>query len=155
VIAGRDDPARLASAKQLGFSRTVDVGEAALADALRRAGESAPFDIVIEATGVPALVPAALDILQQDGTLVVVGIHPRPAAIDLTRLVRAGQTIRGSYRAPLATWPRVLAAMAAEPERFRSLISHRLLLVQAAEGFDAMRSRTATKVMLRPESGKP
>jgi threonine 3-dehydrogenase len=155
VLAGRDDAARLARARALGFSRTVDVGEASLADALREAGEAEPFDIVIEATGVPALVPVALDLLQQDGTLVVVGIHPHPATIDLTRLVRAGQTIRGSYRAPLATWPRVLAAIAEEPERFRSLISHRLPLARAAEGFDAMRSRAATKVIIQPAADTP
>jgi threonine dehydrogenase-like Zn-dependent dehydrogenase len=150
VLAGRDDGSRLACARALGFPKAVDVGDAPLAVALRAAGETEPFDIVIEATGVPALVPIALDLLQQDGTLVVVGIHPRPATIDLTRLVRAGQTIRGSYRAPLATWPRVLAALAADPERFRILISHRLPLARAAEGFDAMRAHAATKVMLQP-----
>jgi threonine 3-dehydrogenase len=152
VIAGRDDGARLASAAALGFRRCVDVGDAPLADALAAAGEAMSFDVVIEATGVAALVPVALDLLQQDGTLVIVGIHSRPGTIDLTRLVRAGQTIRGSYRAPLATWPRVLAAIAAEPERFCRLISHRLPLADAIGGFEAMRSRAATKVMLLPEA---
>jgi threonine 3-dehydrogenase len=155
VLAGRDDGSRLACARALGFPKAVDVGDKPLAAALRAVGEAEPFDIVIEATGVPALVPVALDLLQQDGTLVVVGIHARPAAIDLTRLVRAGQTIRGSYRAPLATWPRVLAAIAADPERFRTLVSHRLPLARAAEGFDAMRSRAATKVMLQPVTDAP
>jgi threonine 3-dehydrogenase len=152
VLAGRDDESRLACAAALGFPHGVDVGDKPLAEALKAAGHEAPFDIVIEATGVAALIPAALDVLCQDGTLVVVGIHSHPASLDLTRLVRAGQTIRGSYRSPVATWPRVVARLAAEPERFRKLITHRLPLDRAVEGFDAMRRREAMKVMIRPQA---
>ena len=152
VLAGRDDAARFAVARALGFDRLVDVGARPLAEALAEAGEDRPFDTVIEATGVARLVGEALAVLDQDGTLVVVGIHSRAASLDLVRLVRSGQTVRGSYRAPLATWPRVLAAVAAEPERFRRLISHRLPLAAALDGFAAMRDRSGVKVMLRPET---
>jgi threonine 3-dehydrogenase len=152
VIAGRDDGARFACAHALGFAATIDVGDRPLAEALRAAGEGRAFDVVLEATGVASLVPQALEVLDQDGTLVVVGIHSRPASLDLTRLVRAGQTIRGSYRAPVAKWARVLAHIAAEPERFRALITHRLPLTEAVAGFEAMRDRTAVKVMLNPQT---
>lgn len=152
VIAGRDDAARFAAASALGFMVQVDVGARPLAEALAAAGEGRPFDAVIEATGVARLVGETLDVLDQDGTLVVVGIHSRPASLDLVRLVRSGKTVRGSYRAPLATWPRVLARLATEPERFRKLISHRLPLAAALDGFAAMRDRSGVKVMLRPET---
>ena len=151
VLAGRDDAARFAAARALGFDRHVDVGALSLAEALVVAGEGRPFDAVVEATGVARLVGEALAVLDQDGTLVVVGIHSRPAALDLVRLVRSGQTVRGSYRAPLATWPRIVARLAAEPGRFRRLISHRLPLEAALDGFAAMRDRSGVKVMLRPE----
>ncbi|MBN8939014.1 MAG: alcohol dehydrogenase catalytic domain-containing protein [Rhizobiales bacterium] len=151
VLAGRDDAARFACAHALGFPATVDVGNRPLAEALRDSGQGQAFDVVIEATGVAALIPEALGVLDQDGTLVVVGIHSRPASVDLTKLVRAGQTIRGSYRAPIATWSRVVARLSAEPERFRKLITHRLALAEAPRGFAAMRDRSGVKVTIDPQ----
>lgn len=152
VLAGRDDAARFACAHALGFSATIDVGDRPLIGALRDSGQDQPFDVVMEATGVAALIPEALGVLDQDGTLVVVGIHSRPASLDLTRLVRAGQTLRGSYRAPIATWSRVIERLAAEPERFRMLITHRLPLAAALDGFAAMRDRSGVKVMIDPRT---
>ncbi|QCI69301.1 alcohol dehydrogenase [Phreatobacter stygius] len=151
VLAGRDDAARFACAHALGFPATIDVGDRPLAEALRTGGQDRAFDVVIEAAGVAALIPQALDVLDQDGLLVVVGIHARPASLDLTRLVRAGQTIRGSYRAPIATWSRVVDRLSAEPERFRRLITHRLPLSEALDGLAAMRDRSGVKVMLDPQ----
>lgn len=144
TIAGRDDAARLACARALGFTDTVD----ALADdePLAPAG----FDVIFEATGVPEVASAAQRLLAPGGVLVICGIHARPASFDLTAMVRLEQSVVGSYRAPVARWGEVVAAIAAAPERFRKLISHRLPLSEALEGFALMRSRAAIKVMLQP-----
>lgn len=152
VLAGRNDAARFACAHALGFAATVDVGDRPLVEALRAGGQDRPFDVVVEATGVAALIPEALGVLDQDGTLVVVGIHSRPASLDLTKLVRAGQTLRGSYRAPIATWSRVIEQLSAGPERFRKLITHRLPLAEAPDGLAAMRDRSGVKVMIAPQT---
>ena len=108
------------------------------------------FDVVIEATGVPAIVQPALDVLELRGVLVICGIHPRPASVDLTRLVRAQQQIRGSYRAPLSTWPRALAFLRDNAKAAQAMITHRLPLDRAIEGFELARSRVASKVVIVP-----
>ncbi len=144
TIAGRDDAARLACARALGFADTRDAltGDAPL--------EPAGYDVIFEATGVPEVASAAQRLLAPGGALVICGIHARPASFDLTAMVRLEQGVVGSYRAPVACWSEVIAAIADEPERFRKLISHRLPLSEAFDGFALMRNRAAIKVMLRP-----
>ncbi|MDP3408512.1 zinc-binding dehydrogenase [Bosea sp. (in: a-proteobacteria)] len=150
VIAGRDDAARLATLRALGFPDTVDTAGRSLSGALAAAGLPSRFDVVIEAAGVPALVPEALELLALRGVLTICGIHARPAMIDLTKLVRRHQQIRGSYRAPLETWPRVIAFLAADPQRMRLLISEAVPLADAVAAFARAKSRTASKIMLLP-----
>ena len=150
VIAGKDDAPRLGVLRAMGFVDTVDAGELPLAEALASHLVQRKFDVVIEATGSPAVVQPALDMLRKRGILVIVGIHARPASIDLTRLVRSHQQIRGSYRAPVATWTRVIAFMQRNPERIRSMITHRLALDRAVEGIELSRTRAASKVLIVP-----
>jgi len=148
VIAGKDDAPRLECLRRMGFDGTVDVGERTLEEALAPYLAQGRFDVVLEATGVTAIVQQGLNVLRKRGVLVVVGIHPEPVSVNLTRLVRDHQQIRGSYRAPAATWPRVLRFVGENVELVRQMISHRLPLEQAIEGLELSRSKVATKVMI-------
>jgi threonine dehydrogenase-like Zn-dependent dehydrogenase len=148
VIVGKDDAPRLEALREMGFADTVDVGERTLQEALAPHLAHGKFDVVIEATGAPPLVQQGLDVLRKRGVLAVVGIHPQPVSVNLTRLVRDHQQIRGSYRAPVATWPRVLKFLAENVELVRRMISHRLPLERAIEGLELSRSKGAAKVMI-------
>jgi threonine 3-dehydrogenase len=148
VIVGKDDGPRLECLRRMGFEDAVDVGGRTLEQALAPYLARGRFDVVIEATGVPAVVQQGLDVLRKRGVLVVVGIHPGPASVNLTRLVRDHQQIRGSYRAPVATWPRVLGLLAANASLAREMISHRVPLERAIEGIELSRRKSASKVMI-------
>jgi len=149
VICGHNDAARLKTLNELGFANTVDTAGTTLSQALLPFLARGKFDVVIEATGAPQVIPEALASLKKRGILVVAGIHPRPAAIDLTQLVRNHQQVRGSYRAPIATWHRVLNYLAANQDRVRRLITHRFDLADAEEGFALARDKIASKVVIR------
>ncbi|MGH6761028.1 MAG: zinc-dependent alcohol dehydrogenase [Phyllobacterium sp.] len=148
VICGRDDDARLGTLNALGFKATVDTKERSLAEALQPFIEHGKFDAIIEATGAPQIVEEALPFLKKRGIFVIAGIHPRPATIDLTLLVRQHQQIRGSYRAPVETWSRVLSFLSSNQERVRKLITHRVDLADAERGFEFARNKMASKVMI-------
>jgi threonine dehydrogenase-like Zn-dependent dehydrogenase len=113
-------------------------------------GVDARFDVVFEATGVARSIHDGLEVLRFGGTLVTLGIHHAPVAVDVTRLVRQQQQLRGSHRAPRSTWERVLRFLAEHGEKLRPMITHRFALAQAAQAFDLARSRRASKVMIRP-----
>lgn len=150
VIAGRDDAARLATLRALGFDDVVDTAGSSLREALEKSGLPLSYNVVIEAAGVPAVVGEALEVLALRGVLAICGIHARPASIDLTALVRKHQQVRGSYRAPLATWPRVIRYLGENAGRVSKMISAELPLPQALEAFAQAKSRSASKIVLRP-----
>ncbi|MCQ4160338.1 alcohol dehydrogenase catalytic domain-containing protein [Roseomonas sp. GC11] len=150
VLAGVGDAARLATARAVCGATAIDLAGTDLPAALAAAGQSAPFDAVIEAAGATPAIEAGLLRLRKGGRLVVAGIHARPAPIDLTRLVRMEQSIHGAYRAPIADWSRVLAFMLRNTEKVRAMVTHRLPLAEAMRGFALSQSREAAKVILRP-----
>lgn len=145
VVMGRDDGPRLARLAAVGFDHMIDTADVEMKTALSK---FEPFDAIIEAAGVPELVGATLPFLKKRGIFTVVGIHARPAEIDLTSLVRMHQQIRGSYRAPAAGWDSVIAFLAHHQDLMRQLISHILPLSDALVGFEAADSREASKVIL-------
>ena len=151
VVAGHEDAPRLAVLRQLGFSDLVDFAEAGMAPGLAPYLSAGKFDVVFEATGAAAVIAPALQALKPHGVLVITGIHAQPVAIDLTLLVRNHQEIRGSYRAPESAWPQVVAFMRDHHALLRHMITHRLSLSRAAEGFTLARNKLATKVMLQPD----
>ena len=148
VICGRDDAARLDRVRALGFGQVADSLGRSLAEALAPWTGDRAFDVILEATGAPSVIPEALALLARRGRLVVVGIHPAPAQVDLTALVRNHQQIRGSYRAPVATWAEVLAFLQADPERLRAMISHRFPLSRAEDAVAMAGGKQASKVMV-------
>lgn len=98
----------------------------------------------------PAVVQQGLEVLRRRGILVVCGIHPGPVSVNLTRLVRDHQQIRGSYRAPLATWSRVIDFVNKHAELVRQMITHRVPLERALDGFELARNKAASKVLIVP-----
>jgi threonine 3-dehydrogenase len=148
TIVGKDDPDRLACLRALGFERLIDLSDRTLAEAT---GQD-KFDVVFEATGVPATINHGLGVLRRWGILVVCGIHAAQAPVDLNRLNREQLQIRGSNRASRATWARVVELLAREGERLRPMITHRLPLERALEGFELARQKVASKVMILPNA---
>lgn len=87
-VVGIDrDPARLAQARALGLKHLVEAGkDAPVAEVLALTGADGAR-IVIEATGVPALVPQALRYARRGGDLVLLG-SPRGAHVaDMTPML--------------------------------------------------------------------
>lgn len=150
VVVGKDDAQRLASMQSLGFDQTIDLADGDLASQAKRYIGADTFDIVFEATGVPVALQQGLDVLRHFGVMVTCAIHAVPAAFDVTQFVRAQQQLRGSAVASEATWDTVLGVLAASGDQLRTMITHRVPLDRALEGFELARQKAASKVMLLP-----
>lgn len=148
VVVGNNDRLRLETLNTLGIANTADSAERSLTEAVSHWTEQGLFDVVIEAAGVSSLVPEALSLLRKRGVLVIAGIHATPVSIDLTSLVRDHKQIRGTYRAPVDAWPQVIAYLSQHRERVAHMISARLPVSQAHEGFRLAAAKSASKVIV-------
>ncbi|MBR0681083.1 alcohol dehydrogenase catalytic domain-containing protein [Roseomonas eburnea] len=150
IVAGRADAPRFEVLRSLGVTDTIDVAEGPLADQVLALTGGRPVDVVLEATGHPPSITDALPVLKRGGVLVVAGIHAAPLSLPLTTFVRNRHQLRASHGSEHATWERVIALLARDPEAFRPMITHRLPLERGLEGFELARQRAASKVILTP-----
>jgi len=149
TVVGRDDGPRIECLQSLGFDRAIDTKTEPLEAQLARQG-GAGFDVVFEAVGIAATLTQGLSLLRKGGVLVVAGIHPAPVTIDVTRMVRDQQQLRGTHRASRAIWERVVRLLAEKGPMIRPMITHRVPLDRAVEGFDLARRKLASKVIVLP-----
>ena len=150
LVSGRADAPRFDVLRALGFHDLIDVAEAPLAEQVHALTGGRAVDVVLEATGVPASINEGLAVLKKGGVFGVVGIHAGALTLPLTEFVRMRWQLRASDGAERATWDKVMAMLAAAPEAFRPMITHRLPLSRGIEGFELARQRAASKVMLTP-----
>ena len=145
TVIGHNDAARFATLRNMGFDRLID-----LADDPAALNSTGPNDVAIEAAGAPAAVNLAIAALRLRGTMVAVGIHAKDVPIDLTQLTRRQLSLVGSARGTHDIWLETIAALGENPDLFAKMVTHRLPLTQALEGFAAGHRREASKVLLLP-----
>jgi succinate semialdehyde reductase (NADPH) len=129
---------KLAAAKELGATDAVNAAQGdPVAEVLTITGGRG-VDVAIEALGRPETVVNAFTMTRDGGRVVVVGIAPgtTTAGIEITRLVRRGIQLMGSYGSRVRTdMPDVLGLAAhglASPSR---AISRRYRLEQADDAY--------------------
>jgi threonine 3-dehydrogenase len=150
AVVGLSDAVRLEALRAAGITQLFDM---AMEGTAQRLAETAGggFDIVVEAAGVPEVINQALGLLRAQGVLAIAGMGEKPASVDILKLVKNRLQIRGVSRIPPSVWPSVVGALAADPDSFKPLISHKLPLSRALEGFELCRTGEASKVLLLPD----
>src|SRR6266404_5380870 len=106
---------KLEAAKGLGASSTVNAAQGDAVAAVNALTNSRGVDVAIEALGRPETVVNAFMMTRDGGRVVVVGIAPgtTTAGIEITRLVRRGICLMGSYGSRVRTDLPELLALAA------------------------------------------
>ncbi|WP_327319877.1 NAD(P)-dependent alcohol dehydrogenase [Streptomyces sp. NBC_01235] len=95
IIAVDKVAERLALAKELGATHTVDAGQAALGEAIAEITGGQGADGIVETTGSTAVLRQGVDALAARGTLVVVGAPPfgTEVALDVNGLLGGKQVV--------------------------------------------------------------
>lgn len=115
--------ARLHRAKKLGVEETVDTSRAALATAVDAFTGGDGAAVVVEATGVPALVREALELVAHSGTVVVVGISDGEVSIPVGLFSRKEINILGS-RNNTGLFPDSVDLVRRHADRLAPLVTH-------------------------------
>ncbi|WP_416564082.1 zinc-binding dehydrogenase [Nocardia testacea] len=132
---------KLTAVAKLGATHTINSATEDVVARVRELTGGHGVDVAFEALGSAATFATALDILDDGGRAVVVGIAPAGATgtVDLARLVRRKLQIRGSYGAKARTdMPALLRMVAANTVRPQEVITRRYPLGRADEAYGAL-----------------
>lgn len=142
---------RLALAADAG-AEPVDANERHPATVLAEVTEGRGADVVIEAVGTPATFERAVGIARRGGHVVVVGMYAGESVnVQLGVYWARALTVRFAGVCPVHQWwERVMALVGSGGIDPTPLISHRLPLDRAPEGYALFARRKATKVVLIP-----
>ena len=139
---------RLGLAAALGATRTVNVTREKLADVQQELNMSEGFDVALEMSGAPSAFQNILDNLCHGGRIAVLGIPAKNYSIDWEKVIFNMITIRGVYgREMYETWYKMSVFIESGLD-LSPIITHRLSIDDFQQGFDAMESGEAGKVVL-------
>ena len=145
------EPGRLELAASVG-AVPVNARERHPASALAEATDGRGADVVLEVVGTPSAFESAVGVVRRGGRVVVVGVYAGESVeVQLGVYWARALTLRFSGICPVhAWWGRAMDELAAGRIDPSPLISHRLPLEEAADGYALFDSREATKVVLLP-----
>lgn len=142
------NPYRLELAKKVGVTRVVDASKEKLSDIIHELGMVGGFDVGLEMSGSQKAFNDMIDAMYTGGKIALLGILPSNAAIDWTKVIFKGITIRGIYgRMMFETWYK-MQAMIQSGLDVTPVITHKFKIDDYKEGFEIMRSGNSGKVIL-------
>lgn len=148
VVVSDPNPYRLELARRLGATRTVRVPDQSIAEVQKSLGMKEGFDVGLEMSGSPEALNDMLRNMCHGGKVALLGIQPPGTAVDWDLVVFNGLTLKGIYgREMYETWYK-MTMMIQTGLDISPVITHRLPYTRFQEGFEAMRSGLAGKVVL-------
>ena len=107
------------------------------------------FDIGLEMSGSPAAFDEMVEVMIMGGNIALLGIPAEKALVDWSKIIFKALTIKAIYgREMFETWYKMLAILNSGLD-LRPIITHHFAVEQFEEGFKAMQSGQAGKVILR------
>eukprot|EP00446_Apocalathium_sp_SHHI-4_P002094 CAMPEP_0177189186 /NCGR_PEP_ID=MMETSP0367-20130122/20132_1 /TAXON_ID=447022 ORGANISM="Scrippsiella hangoei-like, Strain SHHI-4" /NCGR_SAMPLE_ID=MMETSP0367 /ASSEMBLY_ACC=CAM_ASM_000362 /LENGTH=414 /DNA_ID=CAMNT_0018636703 /DNA_START=59 /DNA_END=1303 /DNA_ORIENTATION=- len=150
---------RLNLARECGASLAINVGGASdggtamLQHTMKELGMTEGFDVGMEMSGVPSAVSSMLETLNVGARVALLGIPSKQFPINWDHVIFKGLEIKGIYgREMFETWYKMQSMLVGGlDERIAPVITHRFNVEQHDEGFHAMLSGQAGKVVLNWE----
>lgn len=139
---------RLAMAKEMGASATINVQTQSLSDEMKKLKIEDGFDVVLEMSGSGKALQNAVEVTRHGGEIIILGIVPANAQIDWHKVIFKMLTLKGIYgREIFKTWYQVTHLLQSGLDVSR-VITHRFPADDFQKGFDVMVSGKSGKVIL-------
>ncbi|TLU64670.1 L-threonine 3-dehydrogenase [Thalassotalea litorea] len=139
---------RLDLARKMGATRAVNVSKENLKDVMDELGMTEGFDVGMEMSGVPVAFSDMLENMNNGGKIAMLGIPGQDMAIDWSKVIFKGLTIKGIYgREMFETWYK-MASLIQSGLDLSPIITHHFPIDDFQQGFDAMLSGNSGKVIL-------
>lgn len=149
-------PTRLGLARQLGADVVVDGRDGDVLDAIRDLtgagayGAGARADVVVEASGVPALLVAAVAMTRTKGRLRIAALYEEPVPVDVNMIVQKELDVSGTF-AYHGEFGQVVALLQAGRVSAEPVVTHTFALDDIDDAFQAQLDKdTSLKVQVTP-----
>jgi len=148
VVITDINPYRLELAKKMGVTRAVNPLEQTLADVQKELGMTEGFDVGLEMSGNANAFQDMLTNMSHGGEIAMLGIPPKPIAIDWNTVIFNMLTIKGIYgREMYETWY-MMKSMLESGLDLKPVITHRFAYDDFEKGFEVMNAGNSGKVIL-------
>lgn len=149
VVGLDEDTQRLVFAEKWG-GISINISKESVKDRVHKMTEDRGVDLVLEMSGGVGTLDAAVQITKPGGQVALVGLGT-PGIFDFNKMVHKEITIHGCWRRQPSTWYRAINLIKEGRLKVGDLVTHKLPLRKAEEGFKALLDRSAIKVLLVPE----
>ncbi|MGC9219834.1 MAG: L-threonine 3-dehydrogenase [Solirubrobacteraceae bacterium] len=148
VVITDVNPHRLELAKRVGVTRAVDVRTERLADVQQELGMEEGFDVGMEMSGSAEAFRDMIDQMCHGAKIALLGIPPGEFAIDWSRVVFKGLTLRGIYgREMYETWY-LMTVMLQSGLDIEPVITNRFAAADYEEAFATAANGNGGKIVL-------
>jgi threonine 3-dehydrogenase len=148
VVITDINPSRLKLAEKLGVTLAVNTAEVKLSDVQKQLGMLEGFDVGLEMSGSPHAFRDMIANMSHGGKIAMLGIPAQEMSIDWRQVIFNMLTIRGIYgREMYETWYQMTVMLESGLD-IKPIITHRFKWNEFEQGFAAMRSGEAGKVIL-------
>lgn len=152
VLAAEPNPGRADLARKLGAVEVLDPTADGFADQVRGLTRGRGADVVMEASGQPAAMAAALDVSGFNARLVNIGIDVGRSAPAQLGLIQSKQLqLRGTIGSP-GVWPATLRFLAKTGLDLSAMVTARFELGKAPDAYAAAR-RTDENIKVHIQNG--
>jgi threonine 3-dehydrogenase len=148
VVITDISPYRIALARQLGVQTVVNAAERDLKDVMADLGMTEGFDVGLEMSGAAPAMRDMIDKMNNGGKIALLGIAPTEFAVDWNKIIFKMLNVKGIYgREMYETWYKMIALVQSGLD-VSGLITHRIRIDDYKDGFAAMISGEAGKVVM-------
>ena len=142
---------RLAIAKKMGATVTVNPGKGETVEAAMKELNMRGFDIGLEMSGAPVAFRTMGDNMYKGSKIALLGILPNSTTVDWSEIIFNALTLKGIYgREMWETWYK-MEQMLITGFDLSPVITHRFEVDEFQQGFDVMESGLCGKVILNWE----
>ena len=148
VVVTDLNPERLAMAKKMGATRTVDVRTEKLAAVQKELGMKEGFDVGLEMSGSPAALNDMIAHMCHGGKIAILGIPSENFAVDWNTVIFNMLTLRGIYgREMYETWYKMTMLIQTGLD-ITPVITHRFAVGEFHQAFELMAAGKSGKIVL-------
>ena len=150
MVGTSGDQHRLELAQRLGADFTVNGQVEDPVEAIRNLTSGAMADVVIEATGVAAVVNPCMNSLKKNGRLSLAGIFHEPVSVSFGDIVRRELNLKGSICYTWMDFQACIELVASGKVVVEPLITHEFPLKQMDKALEIAYRRESIKIMMHP-----